>query len=172
MSQLNCHKLLELMGTIGRTIVTLQLVGDSMRGEVSLQDANNFLASLVLKLVDFEVAGVVIYCAEVVSVFKMEDIASNCLPWTVWNLVRDKWFLLLIFLLSSTHITLYYVVPKVSIHARPIDCFMCMRRQPSTPIWATWSHLRILGLRRTGITHLKPLKRTSSCAVSSALTMK
>ena len=56
-----CHKLLELVGTIGRTIVTLQLVGDSMRGEVSLQDVNHFLASLVLKLVYFEVAGVVVY---------------------------------------------------------------------------------------------------------------
>ena len=120
---IGCHKLLELTRTIGRTIVTLQLVGDSMCGEVSLQGSDHFIASLVLELIDFKVAGIVIYCAEVVSVFKMEDIASNCFPWTVWNFVRDKWFLLLIFLVSSTHATLCYVVPKVSIHARPIDCF-------------------------------------------------
>ena len=37
----------------------------------------------------------------------------------------DKWFLLLIFLVRSTHITLGYVVVKVSIHARPVDCFTC-----------------------------------------------
>ena len=30
-----CHKLLELTGIIGRTIVTLQLAGDSMCGGVS-----------------------------------------------------------------------------------------------------------------------------------------
>ena len=166
---MNCWNSWELH-CIGRTIVTLQLVGDSMPGEVPPQDANHFLASLVLKLVDFEVAGVVIYCAEVVSVFNMEDIASNCLSWTVGNLVRDKWLLLLIFLLSSTHITLYYVAPKVSIHARPIDCFTCTSN--SCTVWAPWSHLRILGLRRTGINHLKPLKTTPSCAVSSSLTMK
>ena len=35
----------------------------------------------------------------------------------------DKWFLLLIFLVRSTHTTLGYVVVKVSIHARPVDCF-------------------------------------------------
>ena len=118
-----CHKLLELMGTIGRTIVTLQLVRDSMCGEVSLQGSDHFFASLLLKLVDFKVAGIVIYCAEVVSVLKMEDVASNCFPWTVWNLVTDKWFFLLIFLVSSTHATLRYVVSKVSVHARPINCF-------------------------------------------------
>ena len=60
-----CHKLLKLTGTIRRTIVTLQLVGDSMRGEVSLQGSNYyFIASLILELVDFEVAGIVMYCAE------------------------------------------------------------------------------------------------------------
>ena len=80
-----CHKLLELTGIIRRTIVTLQLVGDSMCGEVSLQGSDHFIASLVLELVDFKVAGIVIYCAEVVSVFKMEDIASNCFPRMVWN---------------------------------------------------------------------------------------
>ena len=79
-----CHNLLELMGTIGRTIASLQLVGDSMCGEVSLQDAIHFIASLVLKLVDFKVAGIVVYC--VVAVFKMEDFASNCLPWKAWDL--------------------------------------------------------------------------------------
>ena len=82
-----CHKLLKLTGIIGRTIVTLQFVGDSMCGEVSLQGSDHFIASLVLELVDFKVAGIVIYCGEVVSVFKMEDIASNCFPWTVWNFV-------------------------------------------------------------------------------------
>ena len=112
------HKL-ELMRTIGWTIVTLQPVG-----EVSLQGSDHFIASLVLKLVDFEVAGIVIHCAEVVSVFKMEDVASNCFPRTIWNFVRDKWFLLLIFLVSSTHVTLCYVVAKISIHTRPIDCFI------------------------------------------------
>ena len=55
------------MVTIRRTIVTLQLVGDSIRGEVSLQGSNHFIASLILELVDFKVAGIVIYCAEVVS---------------------------------------------------------------------------------------------------------
>ena len=65
------------MGTIRRTIVTLQLVGDSMRGEVSLQGSNHFIASLILELVDFKVAGIVIYCAEVVSVFKVADIAEH-----------------------------------------------------------------------------------------------
>ena len=35
----------------------------------------------------------------------------------------DKWFLLLIFLVRSTHTTLGYVVLKVSINARPVDCF-------------------------------------------------
>ena len=48
-------------------MVTLQLVGDSMCGEVSLQGSDHFIASLVLELVDFKVAGIVIYCAEVVS---------------------------------------------------------------------------------------------------------
>ena len=66
-----CHKLLELTGIIGRTIVTLQLVGDSMSGEVSLQGSDHFIASLVLELVDFKVAGIVIYCAEVVSKWKI-----------------------------------------------------------------------------------------------------
>jgi len=94
-----------------------------MCGEVSLQGSDHFIANLVLKLIDFKVAGIVICCAEVVSVFKMEDITSNSFPWTVWNFVRDKWFLLLIFLVSSTHTTLYYVVTKVSIYARPINCF-------------------------------------------------
>ena len=118
-----CHKLLELTKTIGRTIVSLQPVGNSMCWEVSLQGFDHFIASLVFKLVDFKVAGIIIYCAEVVSVFKMEDIASTCFPLTVWDFVRDKWFLLLIFLVHSTHITLGYVVVKASIHARPVDCF-------------------------------------------------
>ena len=61
-----CHKLLELMGTIGMTIVTLQLIGDSMCGEVSLKGSGHFFASLLLKLVDFKVAGIIIYCAKVV----------------------------------------------------------------------------------------------------------
>ena len=100
------HKLLKLTGTIRRTIVTLQLVGDSMRGEVSLQGSNHFIASLILELVDFEVAGIVIYGAEVISVFPVEDIASDCFPCTVWNFVRDKWFLLLMFLVSCAHATL------------------------------------------------------------------
>ena len=56
----------------------------------------------------------------------MEDVASNCFPRTVWNFVQDKWFLLLIFLVSSTHVTLCYVVTKISIHTRPIDCFTRM----------------------------------------------
>ena len=56
-----------------------------MCGEVSLQGSDHFIASLVLELVDFKVAGIVIYCAEVVSVFEMEDITSNCFPWTAWN---------------------------------------------------------------------------------------
>ena len=111
------------MGTIGRTIITLQLVGDSMHGEVSIYGSDHFIASLVLEVVDFKVAGIVIYCAEVVFVFKMKNIASNCFPWTVWNFVRDKWFLLLIFLVCSTHATLCNVVLKVSIHAKPISCF-------------------------------------------------
>ena len=101
------HKLLKLTGTIRRTIVTLQLVGDSIRGEVSLQDSNHFIASFTLELVDFEVAGIiVIYGAELISVFTVEDIASDCFPWTVWKFLRDKWFLLLIFLVSSAHATL------------------------------------------------------------------
>ena len=98
-----CHKLLELMGTIGRTVVTLQLVGDSMCGEVSLQGSDHFIASLAHELGDFKVGGIIIHCAEVVSVFKMEDIASNCFPWTVWNSVGDTWFLLLMFLVSVAH---------------------------------------------------------------------
>ena len=53
---LACHELLELMRTIGRTVVTLQLVGDSMCGEVSLQGSDHFIASPVLELVDFKVA--------------------------------------------------------------------------------------------------------------------
>ena len=85
-----CHKLLELMGTIGMTIVTLQLIGDSMCGEVSLKGSGHFFASLLLKLVDFKVAGIVIYCAEVISVFKVEDITSNGFSWTAWNVVSDK----------------------------------------------------------------------------------
>ena len=101
-----CHKLLELTKTIGRTIVSLQPVGNSMCREVSLQGFDHFIASLVFNLVDFKVAGIIIYCAEVVSVFKMEDIASTCFPLTVWDFVRDKWFLLLIFLVRSTHIKL------------------------------------------------------------------
>ena len=117
-----CHKLLKLTGTIQRTIVTLQLVGDSVRGEVSLQGSNHFIASLILELVGFEVAGIVIYVGEVISVFRVKDIASDCFPWTVWNFVRDKWFLLLIFLVSSAHATPCYVVPKVSIQAGPINC--------------------------------------------------
>ena len=117
------HKLLKLAGTIRRSIVTLQLIGDSMRGEVSLQGSNHFIVSLILELVDFEVAGIVIYGAEVISVFTVEDITSDCFPWTVWNFVRDKCFLLLIFLVSSAHATLCYVVSKVSIKARPINCF-------------------------------------------------
>ena len=67
-----CHKLLELMGTIGRT--TLQ---------GSLQSSDHFFASLVLEVADFKVAGIVSYYEEVVSVFKMEDITSNRFPWTV-----------------------------------------------------------------------------------------
>ena len=82
---------------------------------MSLQGSNHFLASLILELVDFEVAGIVIYGAEVISVFTVEDIASDCFSWTVWNFVRDKWFLLLIFLVNSAHATLCYVVPKVTI---------------------------------------------------------
>ena len=35
----------------------------------------------------------------------------------------DKWFLLLIFLVRSTHTTLGYVVVKVSIHSKVVDCF-------------------------------------------------
>ena len=61
-----CHKLLELTGIIRRTIVTLQLVLDSMCGEMSLQGSDHFIASLVLELVDFKVAGIVVYGAEVV----------------------------------------------------------------------------------------------------------
>lgn len=120
------HKLLELTRTIGQTIVSLQPVGKSMCWEVLLQGSDHFIASLVLKLVDFKVAGIIIYCAEVVPVFKMEDIASNCFPRTAWDFVRDKCFLLLIFLVRSTQITLGYVVVKVSIHARPVDCGTCM----------------------------------------------
>ena len=83
LSFIACHKLLEHVGTIGRTIVTLQLVGDSMCGELSLHGSDHFIAHLVLELVDFKVAGIVTFYAEVVSVFKMEDITSNCFPWTV-----------------------------------------------------------------------------------------
>ena len=133
------------MGTIGRTIVTLQLVGDSMCGEVSLQGSDHFLASLVLELVDFKVAGIVIYCAEVVSVFEMEDITSNCFPWTAWNFVRDKWFLLLIFLVSGTHATLCYVVPKVSIHARPTNCFTCTSKASFNSCVGTMESFAYLG---------------------------
>ena len=160
-----CHKLLKLTATIRRTIVTLQLVGDSMHGEVSLQGSNHFIASLTLELLDFEVAGIVIYGAEVISVVTLEDIASDCFPWTVWNFVRDKWFLLLIFLISSAHATLCYVVLKVSTQARPVNCF-------TRTLWAPWSRSRILGLRLEGTTRLKLLKRIPSCAVSSSLTVK
>ena len=107
------HKLLKLTGAIRSTIVTLQLVGDSMCGEVSLQGSNHFLASLILELVDFEVAGIV-RCRGNLRL-SVEDIASDCFPWTVWNFVRDKWFLLMNFLVSCAHATLCYVVPKVSI---------------------------------------------------------
>ena len=82
-----------------------------------------FFASLLLKLGNFKVGGIVIFCAEEVSVLKVDNVASNCFSWTVWNFVTDTWFLLLIFLVSSTHATLCYVVPKVSVHARPINCF-------------------------------------------------
>ena len=77
------HKLLKLTGTIRRTIVTLQLAGVSMRGEVSLLGSNHFIVSLILELVDFEVARIVIYGAEVISVFIVEDIASAFFSWTV-----------------------------------------------------------------------------------------
>ena len=73
---------------------------------MSIQSSNHFIASLILELVDLEVAGIVIYGAEVISVFTVENIASDCFPWTVWNFVRGKWFLLLIFLVSSAHATL------------------------------------------------------------------
>ena len=43
------HKLLEFIGTVRRTIVTHQLVGDSTCGEVFLQDVDHFFASFVLK---------------------------------------------------------------------------------------------------------------------------
>ena len=105
-----CHKLLKLHGACW---------GFHAWRSVS-SGFYHFIASLILELVDFEV---VIYGVEVISVFPVEDIASDCFPWTVWNFVRDKWFLLLIFLVSSAHATLCYVVPKVSIQARPINCF-------------------------------------------------
>ena len=108
-----CHKLLKLHGACW---------GFHAWRSVS-SGFYHFIASLILELVDFEVAGIVIYGAEVISVFPVENIASDCFPWTVWNFVRDKWFLLLIFLVSSAHATLCYVVPKVSIQARPINCF-------------------------------------------------
>ena len=132
-----CHKLLELTRIIGRTIVSLQPVGNSMCSEVLLQGSNHFIANFVLKLVDFKVAGIIIYCAEVVSVFKMEGIASNCFPQTVWDFVQDKWFLLLIFLVHSTHITLGYVVVKASIHARPVDCFTHTSQEVVCVFWAS-----------------------------------
>ena len=83
-----CHKLLKLHGACW---------GFHAWRSVS-SGFYHFIASLILELVDFEV---VIYGAEVISVFPVEDIASDCFPWTVWNFVRDKWFLLLIFLVSS-----------------------------------------------------------------------
>ena len=171
---ITCHNMLKLTGTIRRTIVTLQLVGDSMRGEVSLQGSNHFIASLILELVDFEVAGIVIYGAGVISVFTVEDIASDCFPWTVWNFVRDKWFLLLIFLVSSARATLCYVVRKVSIQARPINCFTRTSKAAFNSCVGTMESLVYLGPKagRNRTTHLKPLKRIPSYAVSSSLTVK
>ena len=156
-----CHKLLELMGKGG----PLSLF------RVALQGSDHFFASLVVKVADFKVAGIAIYCEEVVSVFKMEDTASNCFRWTVWNFVTDKWFLLLIFLVRSTHATLYYVhvVLKVSIHARPKNC---MSKAPFNSCEGTMELFDILGLRLVEITHLKPLKKIPSCAVSLSLTVK
>ena len=112
---------------------------------MSLQGSDHFFASLLLKLVDFKVAGIVIYCAEVVSVLKVEDVASNCFPWAVWNFVTDKWFLLLIFLVSSTHATLCYVVPKVSVHARPINCFMRLSQAAFNTYVGTMESFAYLG---------------------------
>ena len=80
-----CHKLWEFMGTIQGGPLSLCSLLRIPCGEVSLQGSDNFFGSLVLKLVDFKVAEIIIYCAKVVSVFKLEDIASNCFPWTVWT---------------------------------------------------------------------------------------
>ena len=138
------------MGTIGRTIVTLQLVGDSMCGEVSLQGSDHFFGSLLLKLGNFKVGGIVIFCAEEVSVLKVDNVASNCFSWTVWNFVTDTWFLLPIFLVSSTHATLCYVVPKVSVHARHVVGslqLLCGHHGVVRVSWASgWEGLHILNL--------------------------
>ena len=80
-----CHKLWEFMGTIQGGPLSLCSLLRIPCGEVSLQGSDHFFASLVLKLVYFKVAEIIIYCAKVVSVFKLEDIASNCFPWTVWT---------------------------------------------------------------------------------------
>ena len=118
-----CHKLLKLTGAIRRTIVLHGACWGFHAWRSVSSGFYHFFANLILELVDFEVAGIVIYGAEVISVFPVEDITSDCYPWTVWNFVRDKWFLLLIFLVSCAHATLCYVVTKVSIQARPINCF-------------------------------------------------
>ena len=52
-----------------------------MRGEVSLQDSNDLITSLILELVDFKVAGIVIYCAVVPKV-SIQARPINCLTRT------------------------------------------------------------------------------------------
>ena len=61
-----CHKLWEFMGTIQGGPLSLCSLLRIPCGEVSLQGSDNFFGSLVLKLVDFKVAGIIIYCAKVV----------------------------------------------------------------------------------------------------------
>jgi len=78
------------MGTIGRTIVSLQPVGNSMCGEVSLRGSDHFITSLAFEFVDFKVPGIVIFWAEVVSVFKIENTISYSFLRTVWNFVRAR----------------------------------------------------------------------------------
>ena len=62
----------------------------------------------MLEWVDLKVVRVVIHSAEVVMIFKVKYVTTNCFPGAAKDLVRDEWFFWLLFLVGCTDCTLVH----------------------------------------------------------------
>ena len=51
---------------------------------------DDLAGSFVLEGVDLKVAWIVIHSTEVVSIVKVKDVETNCLPGAAWDLVWDQ----------------------------------------------------------------------------------